>query len=179
MDIKSLTEHHLEFLSLKGGCTGSSESINVKMLHCWNSHVVAQVKPMLTLVMLSIFCTTFLPNFYPVYLQHSIVSRVKNSVDPDQKLDDLDLQCFLKKDKSKFIKTRFKVSKGAKIRNQYNQVPHLTQDTNDKVSSERLEKQGIKPRPLENCRSNFRCEWFIHCITVTSASLISLPCGFN
>ena len=24
-----------------------------------------------------------------------------------------------------------KVSKGAKIRNQYNQVPHLTQDTND------------------------------------------------
>ena len=27
-----------------------------------------------------------------------------------------------------------KVSKGAKIRNQYNQVPHLTQDTNGKVT---------------------------------------------
>ena len=27
-----------------------------------------------------------------------------------------------------------KVSKGAKIRNRYNQVPHLTQDTNGKVS---------------------------------------------
>ena len=27
-----------------------------------------------------------------------------------------------------------KLSKGAKIRNQYNQVPHLTQDTNGKVS---------------------------------------------
>ena len=27
----------------------------------------------------------------------------------------------------------FKVSKGAKIRNRYNQVPHLTQDTNGKV----------------------------------------------
>ena len=32
-----LTEHHLEFLSLKGGCTGSSESTHVKMLHCWKS----------------------------------------------------------------------------------------------------------------------------------------------
>ena len=26
MTVKLLTEHHLEFLSLKGGCTGSSES---------------------------------------------------------------------------------------------------------------------------------------------------------
>ena len=30
---------------------------------------------------------------------------------------------------------RFKVSKGAKIRNRYNQVPHLTQDTNGKVTN--------------------------------------------
>ena len=30
MNIKLLTEHHLEFLSLKGGCTGSSESTLVK-----------------------------------------------------------------------------------------------------------------------------------------------------
>ena len=29
----------------------------------------------------------------------------------------------------------FKVSKGAKIRNRYNQVPHLTKDTNGKVTS--------------------------------------------
>ena len=42
MSVKLLTEHHLEFLSLKGGCTGSSESIHVKMPHCWKSHVVAQ-----------------------------------------------------------------------------------------------------------------------------------------
>ena len=28
-----------------------------------------------------------------------------------------------------------KVSKGAKIRNQYNQAPHLTQDTNGKVTN--------------------------------------------
>ena len=31
--------------------------------------------------------------------------------------------------------TDFKVSKGAKIRNRYNQVPHLTQDTNWKVTN--------------------------------------------
>ena len=41
MIVKLLTEHHLEFLSLKGGCTGSSESTLVKMPHCWKSHVVA------------------------------------------------------------------------------------------------------------------------------------------
>ena len=39
MTIKLLTEHYLEFLSLKGGCTGSSESTHVKMPHCWKSHV--------------------------------------------------------------------------------------------------------------------------------------------
>ena len=43
MSIKLLTEHHLEFLSLKGGYTGSSESIHGKMPHCWKSHVVAQI----------------------------------------------------------------------------------------------------------------------------------------
>ena len=30
MIVKLLTEHHLEFLSLKGGCRGSSESTLVK-----------------------------------------------------------------------------------------------------------------------------------------------------
>ena len=35
MIVKPLTEHHLEFLSLKGGCTGSPESTLVKMPHCW------------------------------------------------------------------------------------------------------------------------------------------------
>ena len=43
MNIKLLTEHHLEFLSLKGGCTGSSESTLVKMPHCWKSHVMAHL----------------------------------------------------------------------------------------------------------------------------------------
>ena len=30
MIVKLLTEHHLEFLSLKGGCRGSSETTHVK-----------------------------------------------------------------------------------------------------------------------------------------------------
>ena len=42
MTVKLLTEHHLEFLSLKGGGTGSSESIHVKMPHCWKSRAAAQ-----------------------------------------------------------------------------------------------------------------------------------------
>ena len=36
---------------------------------------------------------------------------------------------------SHFIPILVKVSKGAKIRNRYNQVPHLTQDTNGKVKN--------------------------------------------
>ena len=43
MFVKLLTEHHLEFLSLKGGCTGSSESTHVKMPHCWKSHATGWV----------------------------------------------------------------------------------------------------------------------------------------
>ena len=43
MSVKLLTEQHLEFLSLKGDCTGSSESTLVKMLHCLKSHVTAHL----------------------------------------------------------------------------------------------------------------------------------------
>ena len=41
MSGKLLTEHHLDFLSLKGGCTSPSESTLVKMPHCWKSLVAA------------------------------------------------------------------------------------------------------------------------------------------
>ena len=43
MIVKLLTEHHLEFLGLKGGYTGSYESTLVKILHCWKSHVTAHM----------------------------------------------------------------------------------------------------------------------------------------
>ena len=44
-----------------------------------------------------------------------------------------------------------RVSKGAKIRNRYNQVPHMTQDTNGKVTNSQLdttnESQEVSPFP--------------------------------
>ena len=44
-----------------------------------------------------------------------------------------------------------KVSKVAKIKNRYNQVPHLTQDTNGKVTNTQLdttnESQEVSPFP--------------------------------
>ena len=43
MIVKLLTEHHSEFLSIKEGCRGSSESILVKMSNCWKSHAAAQI----------------------------------------------------------------------------------------------------------------------------------------
>ena len=43
MSVKLLTERLVEFLSLIGGCTCSSESTLVKMPHCWKSHVTAHL----------------------------------------------------------------------------------------------------------------------------------------
>ena len=43
MNIKLLTEHHLDFLSLKGGSTNSTESTLVKMPHRWKSHIEAHI----------------------------------------------------------------------------------------------------------------------------------------
>ena len=43
MIVKLLTEHHLEFLGLKVGCRGSSESTLVKMSNCWKSHAMDQL----------------------------------------------------------------------------------------------------------------------------------------
>ena len=43
MIVKLLTEYHLEFLSLKGGCRISSESTLVKMSNCWKSHSAAHI----------------------------------------------------------------------------------------------------------------------------------------
>ena len=43
MSVKLLTEHHLEFLSLMGDCTGSFQSTLVIMPHCWKSHIMAHI----------------------------------------------------------------------------------------------------------------------------------------
>ena len=50
MIAKLLTEHHLEFLSLKGNSTSCSEGTLVKMSHCWQSHAVAHI----TLILVNI-----------------------------------------------------------------------------------------------------------------------------
>ena len=45
----------------------------------------------------------------------------------------------------------YKISKGAKIKDRYNQVPHLTQETNGKVTNSQLdttnESQEVSPFP--------------------------------
>ena len=56
----------------------------------------------------------------------------------------------------------YKVSKGAKFRNRYNQVPHLTQDTNGKVTNSQLdttnESQEVSPFPAGDHKAHLnRC----------------------
>ena len=55
-----------------------------------------------------------------------------------------------------------KVSKGAKIRYRYNQVPHLTLDTNGKVTNSQLdtthESQEVNPFPAGDHKAHInRC----------------------
>ena len=53
-----------------------------------------------------------------------------------------------------------KVSKGVKIRNRYNQVPHLTQDTNGKVTNSQLdttnESQEVSPFPADDRKAHIK-----------------------
>ena len=44
MNVQLLTKHHLESLSLNGGCAGSSEPTLVKMPRCWKSHATAHIE---------------------------------------------------------------------------------------------------------------------------------------
>ena len=65
MIVKLLTEHHLGFLSLKGGCRGSSESTHVKIPHCWKSHALAHYLNEFTYMYL--FCIVFLSQAFIMY----------------------------------------------------------------------------------------------------------------
>ena len=57
---------------------------------------------------------------------------------------------------SRYLKVELKVSKGAEIRNQYNQVLHLTQDTKGKVTNSQLdttnESKEVSPFPAGDTR---------------------------
>ena len=56
--------------------------------------------------------------------------------------------------------TLYYVSKGAKIRNRYNQLPHLTQDTHGKVKSSQLgttnESQEVSPFPAGGHKAHIK-----------------------
>ena len=86
MIVKRLTEHHLEFLSLTGGCIGLSESTLVKMPNCWKSHITAhincyyeQVVNLLTLASLSSFCKKH--NLLTIVNFHSIPFHIEEAID--------------------------------------------------------------------------------------------------
>ena len=68
MNIKLLTEHQLEFLSLKGGCTGWSESTLVKMPHCWKSHATAHTRDIFYVRRVENLMKTAKVNAYIVYI---------------------------------------------------------------------------------------------------------------
>ena len=60
----------------------------------------------------------------------------------------------------------FKISKGAKIRNRYSQVPHLSQDTNGKVTNSQLdtsnESQEASPFPAGDHKAHINRRTQIH-----------------
>ena len=102
MSVKLLTEHHLEFQSLTGGCPGSSESIRVKMPHCWKSHVTFRA---------DLFCVLYSsPIFilftYSIPAESIYFHSVSKTDDPDQmaspKASLSGSTVFSKKDKSGF-----------------------------------------------------------------------------
>ena len=143
MNIKLLTEQHLKFLSLKGGCAGSSESTLVKMPHCWKSHVAAHVlRSQLHSHSFSAICQKLVYSVRvktplgvytnQTYFTHGSWYAFSINISSD---------CFIKEGFFSFVKYLnssihlVKVRKGTNIRNRYNQVPHLTQDTNGKVTN--------------------------------------------
>ena len=62
---------------------------------------------------------------------------------------------------------KVKVSKGAKIRNRYNQVPRLTQDTNGKVTNAQLdttnESQEVSPFPAGDHKAQVNSSEILQC----------------
>ena len=105
MIVKLLTEHHLEFLSLKGGCSGSSESTLVKMSNCWKTPAAAQM----IIVQIYIYAFGFMMNisllpicafctmYYFIALTLSLLITFANCLNPDQAQQnvrpDLDPNC--------------------------------------------------------------------------------------
>ena len=94
MIVKLLIENHLEFLSLKGGCTGSCESTLIEKSHCWKSHVAAHYYIMCCSFMYFILFTQIIATEQPQQVFHLFIAWMNTSVDYDQLSSsaDLDLQ---------------------------------------------------------------------------------------
>ena len=79
MSVKLPTEQHLEYLSLKGDCTGSSESTLGQMPHCWKSYVVAQTCFMVCLHFMNFcFSAAHCLVLFTRDVKHSICSLLKD-----------------------------------------------------------------------------------------------------
>ena len=82
------------------------------------------------------------PSGQSIQLKKTIVNGTRNG--------GLDMQCVNHKFQI-YTNINYKVSKGAKITNRYNQVPHLAQDTNGKVTNSQPdttnESQEVSPFP--------------------------------
>ena len=79
---------------------------------------------------------------------------------------------------SKFSVSTFRVSKGAKIRNQYNQVQHLTQDTYGKVTNSKLdttnESQEVNPFPAGDHKARVYAPRKNHSVVCKSTQALAL-----
>ena len=71
-----------------------------------------------------------------------------------------------------------KVNKGAKIGNRYNQEPHLTQDTNGKVTNSQLDttnkSQEVSPFPAGDHKAHINTRF----LTIIISRMVSTS-GFN
>ena len=79
MTVKLLTEYHLEFLSLKGSCTGSSESLLVKIPHCWKSHAAAQITNKRQEISTNVVCATSKASDQPAHTRSLIRAFARRS----------------------------------------------------------------------------------------------------
>ena len=84
-------------------------------------------------------------DLHGIFKDNSVISSIPNYINNSE----TPIICYKYNKPIRYI--IFKVSKGAKIRNRYNQVPQLTQDTNWKVTNSQLdttnESQEVSPFP--------------------------------
>ena len=104
-------------------------------------------------------------NNYQNLVSWSIVVK-----DPNQGLKIALVRLFLRVPQSaeqvKILIFLVKVSKGANIRNRYNQIPHLAQDTNGKVRNSQLdttnESQEVSPFPAGDHKAHIKRRTQMH-----------------